>query len=35
VASWWLPDEAVFIEEVPTKTFPDRFADHALPERQG
>lgn len=39
VAKWWLPDEVVFIEEVPKtsvgkfskKTLRDRFADHRLP----
>ncbi len=42
VAKWWLPDDVVFIEEVPKtsvgkfskKTLRDRFADHVLPERQ-
>jgi fatty-acyl-CoA synthase len=39
VASWWLPDEVVFIDEVPKtsvgkfskKDLRDRFADHQLP----
>lgn len=39
VASWWLPDDVVFIEEVPKtsvgkfskKDLRDRFADHQLP----
>ena len=39
VAKWWLPDDVVFIEEVPKtsvgkfskKTLRDRFADHRLP----
>jgi fatty-acyl-CoA synthase len=39
VASWWLPDDVVFIEEVPKtsvgkfskKDLRDRFADHVLP----
>ena len=39
VAKWWLPDDVVFIEEVPKtsvgkfskKTLRDRFADYALP----
>jgi fatty-acyl-CoA synthase len=41
VAEWWLPDDVVFIDEVPKtsvgkfskKTLRDRFADHVLPER--
>jgi fatty-acyl-CoA synthase len=41
VASWWLPDQCVFIEEVPKtsvgkfskKTLRDRFADFQLPVR--
>ena len=41
VAKWWLPDDVVFIDEVPKtsvgkfskKTLRDRFADHALPGR--
>jgi len=40
VAKWWLPDEVVFIEEVPKtsvgkfskKDLRDRFKDHVLPE---
>jgi fatty-acyl-CoA synthase len=39
VAKWWLPDDVVFIDEVPKtsvgkfskKTLRDRFADHRLP----
>ncbi len=39
VAKWWLPDDVVFIDEVPKtsvgkfskKTLRDRFADHQLP----
>jgi fatty-acyl-CoA synthase len=39
VASWWLPDDVVFIDEVPKtsvgkfskKDLRDRFADHTLP----
>ena len=39
VARWWLPDDVVFIDEVPKtsvgkfskKTLRDRFADHVLP----
>jgi fatty-acyl-CoA synthase len=39
VAKWWLPDDVVFIDEVPKtsvgkfskKTLRDRFADHELP----
>ena len=39
VAKWWLPDDVVFIDEVPKtsvgkfskKTLRDRFADHVLP----
>jgi fatty-acyl-CoA synthase len=39
VASWWLPDDIVFIDEVPKtsvgkfskKDLRDRFADHVLP----
>jgi fatty-acyl-CoA synthase len=39
VAKWWLPDDVVFIDEVPKtsvgkfskKTLRDRFADHTLP----
>ncbi len=39
VASWWLPDDVVFIDEVPKtsvgkfskKDLRDRFADHQLP----
>jgi fatty-acyl-CoA synthase len=39
VAKWWLPDDVVFIEEVPKtsvgkfskKTLRDRFADYVLP----
>jgi fatty-acyl-CoA synthase len=39
VASWWLPDEVVFIEEIPKtsvgkfskKDLRDQFADHVLP----
>ncbi len=39
VATWWLPDDVVFIEEVPKtsvgkfskKDLRDRFADHVLP----
>ena len=39
VAKWWLPDDVVFIEEVPKtsvgkfskKDLRDRFADHVLP----
>ena len=40
VARWWLPDDVVFIEEVPKtsvgkfdkKVLRDRFSDHVLPE---
>jgi fatty-acyl-CoA synthase len=40
VAKWWLPDDVVFIDEVPKtsvgkfskKTLRDRFADHRLPD---
>jgi len=40
VAKWWLPDEVIFIEEVPKtsvgkfskKTLRERFADHVLPD---
>ncbi len=40
VARWWLPDDVVFIEEVPKtsvgkfskKTLRDRFAGHVLPD---
>ncbi len=40
VAKWWLPDDVVFIEEVPKtsvgkfdkKVLRDRFKEHALPE---
>ena len=39
VASWWLPDDVVFIDEVPKtsvgkfskKDLRDQFADHVLP----
>ncbi len=39
VAKWWLPDDVVFIDEVPKtsvgkfskKDLRDRFADHELP----
>ncbi len=39
VATWWLPDDVVFLDEIPKtsvgkfskKTLPDRFADHVLP----
>ncbi len=39
VAKWWLPDDVIFIDEVPKtsvgkfskKTLRDRFADHPLP----
>ena len=39
VAKWWMPDDVVFIDEVPKtsvgkfskKTLRDRFADHKLP----
>jgi fatty-acyl-CoA synthase len=39
VAKWWVPDDVVFIEEVPKtsvgkfskKDLRDRFQDHALP----
>jgi fatty-acyl-CoA synthase len=39
VAKWWLPDDVVFIDEVPKtsvgkfskKDLRDRFADHVLP----
>ena len=39
VASWWLPDDVVFIDEVPKtsvgkfskKDLRERFADHVLP----
>lgn len=39
VAKWWLPDEVIFIDEVPKtsvgkfskKTLREQFADHALP----
>ena len=39
VATWWLPDDVVFIDEVPKtsvgkfskKDLRDRFADHVLP----
>ena len=39
VAKWWLPDDVVFIDEVPKtsvgkfskKTLRDRFADYELP----
>lgn len=41
VAKWWLPDDVVFIDEVPKtsvgkfskKTLRDRFADYELPTR--
>ncbi|MEZ5269874.1 MAG: hypothetical protein R2789_15355 [Microthrixaceae bacterium] len=40
VAKWWLPDDVVFIDEVPKtsvgkfskKDLRERFADHQLPE---
>jgi fatty-acyl-CoA synthase len=40
MAKWWLPDDVVFIDEVPKtsvgkfskKTLRDRFADHRLPQ---
>ncbi|MCB0969747.1 MAG: fatty acid--CoA ligase, partial [Ilumatobacter sp.] len=40
VAKWWLPDDVVFIDEVPKtsvgkfskKDLRERFADHELPE---
>ncbi len=40
VARWWLPDDVVFLDEVPKtsvgkfskKTLRDRFADHVLPD---
>jgi len=40
VARWWLPDDVVFIEEVPKtsvgkfdkKVLRERFKDHVLPE---
>ena len=43
VAKWWLPDDVVFIDEVPKtsvgkfskKTLRDRFADHVLPSADG
>ncbi len=43
VAKWWLPDDVVFIDEVPKtsvgkfskKTLRERFADHVLPEARG
>jgi fatty-acyl-CoA synthase len=43
VAKWWLPDDVVFIDEVPKtsvgkfskKTLRDRFADYQLPTDQG
>ena len=39
VAKWWLPDDVVFVDEVPKtsvgkfskKTLRDRFTDHAMP----
>ena len=39
VSKWWLPDDVVFIDEVPKtsvgkfskKTLRDRFADYKLP----
>ena len=39
VAKWWLPDDVVFIDEVPKtsvgkfskKTLRDRYADYVLP----
>ena len=42
VAKWWLPDDVVFIDEVPKtsvgkfskKTLRDRFADYELPNSQ-
>ena len=38
MASWWLPDEVVFVEEIPKtsvgkfskRTLRERFADHVL-----
>jgi fatty-acyl-CoA synthase len=43
VARWWLPDDVVFIDEVPKtsvgkfskKDLRDRFADHVLPDAAG
>jgi fatty-acyl-CoA synthase len=43
VAKWWLPDDVVFIDEVPKtsvgkfskKTLRDRFADYELPTTRG
>lgn len=43
VAKWWLPDDVVFIDEVPKtsvgkfskKDLRDRFADHTLPTIEG
>ncbi len=43
VAKWWLPDDVVFIEEVPKtstgkfskKDLRDRFANYELPDRSG
>ena len=40
VSKWWLPDDVVFIDEVPKtsvgkfskKTLRERFADYVLPE---
>ena len=39
VAKWWLPDDVVFVDEIPKtsvgkfskKTLRDRFAEHQLP----
>ncbi|MBS1837472.1 MAG: fatty acid--CoA ligase, partial [Actinobacteria bacterium] len=43
VAKWWLPDDVVFIDEVPKtsvgkfskKDLRDRFAGHRLPTADG
>jgi fatty-acyl-CoA synthase len=43
VAKWWLPDDVVFIDEVPKtsvgkfskKTLRDQFADYQLPDTAG
>jgi fatty-acyl-CoA synthase len=42
IASWWMPDEVVFVDEIPhtatgkiQKTaLRDRFRDYVLPTRQ-
>jgi len=43
VATWWLPDDVVFLDDIPKtsvgkfskKTLRDRFADHVLPDNGG